>query len=415
MAKFKYVARDREGNAASGVIEASDHDDVRRILRMNDLFLTHVKGAGSKTATHTAKKAEVPTQPSIFDAKPSLQDLVIAMRQLSTLIRSGMPMGETLEIVGAQSNKPRLQIALHEMQILVIEGQSLSTGMRKFPDIFTPLVLALTEAGEVAGTLDQTLEVAARQLEREATLRRKVKSATLYPKIVIAACVGTIAVMLTVVVPVFADVYHSFKSDLPAATLLLMSVSDFVLHWWWFVILMMVGLFYAFRYYGKTPAGRRRLDIIALKVPVLGPLFRKIAISRFVQTLSGAMAGGVPVLRSLGIAGQTANNTLIRDAVNQVALRVRDGSSIGIELGRTGEFPVMVSRMIEAGEAGGQIDKMLDEINTFYEQDIETATDRLTRIIEPMMTVVVGSIVLLVLLALYMPIFNLGKAFRGAK
>ncbi|HWD38211.1 MAG TPA: type II secretion system F family protein [Fimbriimonas sp.] len=413
MPKFRYEARDRAGNAAAGVIEADDHGEVRRILRLNDLYLIRLKNAGViGTAVTGQQAAPTPTKATVFDAKPNIQDLVIATRQLGTLIRAGMPMAETLEIVGSQSDKVRMQIAFREIQLLVMEGQSLSVGMRKFPDIFNPLVLSLVEAGEVAGTLEHTLEVAAKQLDREAALRRKVKSAMLYPKIVLAACVGTIALMLLLVVPVFATVYREFHSTLPGPTLLLMALSDLAVHWWWAVLLGCLAAAYAYQRYAKTPGGRRRLDIIGLKLPVFGPLFRKIAIARFVQTLSGAMSGGVPVLRSLGISGATAGNTVIRDAVTQVALRVRDGSSIGTELAKTGEFPMMVTRMISAGESGGQIDTMLDEINRFYEQDVETATERLTRIIEPLMTVMVGSIVLLVLLALYMPIFSLGKAIR---
>ena len=406
MPHFKYSARDQDGKTTSGSIIANDPRELRRILRMNDLFLTRYRGSALAS---DPKAVQEPTS-GIFAKKPSLEDMVIATRQLGTTVRSGLPILEALEIVGDQSEKPILRAAFRDIALDVSQGQFLSTGMRKYPKLFNRLVVSLVEAGEVGGTLDQTLEVAADQLDREDNLRRRVKAALLYPKLVILACIGTITAMLLIVVPVFANVYSGLHTELPGATRLLMEISGLAVHWWWLGVLIGGAFAYGFRKYRETKGGARRVDIIALRIPVLGPLLRKIAIARFVQTLSGALRGGVPVLRSLAISASTAGNSVIREAVENAARNVRDGAAIAPELDRSGEFPLLVTRMIRAGEATGNIDTMLDEINRFYERDVAYAVDKLTRMIEPLMTVLVGGIVLLVLLALYMPIFSLSKA-----
>lgn len=408
MATYKYAARDFHGKHIAGTIDARDESELRKTLRMNELFLISYSGEAD------GKKPSVDSQnPSIFDFKPSLQDLVIAMRQLGATVRAGLPLLSALDLVGTQTNKPSLRVAFQDIEQSVSEGKMLSASMRKHPKIFNALVVSLVEAGEVAGTLDQTLEIAATQLEREADLRRKVKAATLYPKLVVLACIGTIAVMLTMVVPAFGSVYKSLHADLPFATILLMKISDWFIRLWWIIALALVAVYYGVAQMRKTPEGSLYIDTALMKIPVLGPVLRKIAIARFVQTLAGALKGGVPVLQSLGIAGSTAGNMVIRNAVSESAKNVRDGSTISEELDRTGEFPIMVTRMVAAGEATGNLDNMLEEINRFYEQDVEYAVGSLTRLIEPIMTIVVGFIVLLVLLAMYMPVFSLGKAFQG--
>jgi type IV pilus assembly protein PilC len=285
--------------------------------------------------------------------------------------------------------------------------------MAKYPKVFNKLIVAFVESGEATGNLDGTLEAAAVQLNREDNLRRKVKAATTYPKIVVAACIGTIAMMLLFVVPVFAQVYKQLKSELPAPTKLLIFLSDVGLTYGWLLLFPIAAGVYGFRRYRDTPKGKRNLDTLSLKIPILGVVFRKIAIARFVQTLASALASGVPILQALTIASNTAGNAVIQDAVTEASNKIREGASIAIELEKTGEFPMMVTRMLAAGESSGNLDTMLEEVNRYYERDVEYAVENLTKMIEPAMTVLVGGIVLLILLALYMPVFSLGKAFLG--
>jgi type IV pilus assembly protein PilC len=231
---------------------------------------------------------------------------------------------------------------------------------------------------------------------------------------VVGAAVITVVIMLLAVVPTFATVYKDLKADLPWATKTLIGLSNVVVQWWYVVAIVSGIGFFAYKKYAATPGGRQRIDSLSLKFPILGPLFRKIAIARFTQSLAGATRAGVPVLKALQISANTSGNVIIRDAVLNVAVAVRDGSAIGTELTKTGHFPAMVTRMISAGEASGDLDSMLEEINRFYERDVAYAVEKLTKMIEPLMTGVVGGIVLMVLMALYMPIFSLGKAFQNS-
>ena len=411
MPKYKYVARDGAGKSTTGQVEAIDEQELRRVLRQNGLFLTQVKTRSEGVKAEAG--VDGPPPQGIFDSKPSLQDLVIATRQMSTMMRSGLPMMESLSLVGSQTTKPILRYVFKDLERSVSSGQALSTSMAKYPKVFSKLLVAFVESGEATGNLDGTLEAAAIQLDREDNLKRKVKAATTYPKIVVFACVGTIALMLLLVVPTFAQVYKSLKSELPLPTRMLIMISDIGLKYGWLLLIPIGAMVYAYRWYHDTPGGKRRLDIIALAIPGLGPVFRKIAIARFVQTLSSALSSGVPVLQALTIASNTAGNTVVQEAVSEASAKIREGASIAIELERTNEFPMMVTRMIAAGESSGNLDAMLDEVSRYYERDVEYAVEKLTRMIEPLMTVLVGSIVLLILLALYMPVFNLGKAFMG--
>ncbi len=406
MPKFRYVARDRAGKSSTGQLQAQDEADLRNVLRANGLFLTQIKGStGHEDGTGAGSQ-------DLFAKKPSLQDLVIATRQLATMMHAGMPMMETLNLVGSQMTKPVLKNAFRDLELSVSSGESLSVAMTRYPKVFSKLIIAFVESGEATGNLAETLEAAAIQLDREDNLKRKVKAATTYPKIVVAACVGTIAVMIVVVVPVFSQVYRQLGSGLPGPTQLLITVSDFTIHWGWLILILGGAGSYFFKRFSETENGRRKLDILALKIPVLGVVFRKIAIARFVQTLAGALRSGVPVLQALYISGNMAGNTVIQDAVVEATVKIREGSPIAGELEKTGEFPMMVTRMLSAGESSGSLDTMLDEVNRFYDRDVEYSVDKLTRMIEPMMTMLVGGIVLVILLALYMPVFNLGKALN---
>ncbi len=408
MPKYRYVARDRAGKSSTGQLQAHDEADLRNVLRANGLFLTQIKAASGEEGSGTSAGQMV-----LFAKKPTLQDMVIATRQLATMMHAGMPMMETINLVGSQMTKPVLKSAFHDLELAVSGGESLSAAMSRFPKIFSKLIVAFVESGEATGNMAESLEAAALQLDREDNLKRKVKAATTYPKIVIAACVGTIAVMIIVVVPVFSQVYRQLGSGLPGPTLLLIAISDLSIRFGWLILLLGGIGAYFFRRYSETDSGRRRLDTISLKLPVLGLTFRKIAIARFVQTLSGALRSGVPVLQALQISGNMAGNTVIRDAVETATVKIREGSPIATELEKTGEFPMMVTRMLAAGENSGSLDTMLDEVNRFYDRDVEYSVDKLTRMIEPMMTMLVGGIVLVILLALYMPVFNLGKALHG--
>ncbi len=405
MPTFQYVARDRAGHAISGVIDAKDLPEARQTLRNKELFLTQV-------CEEANRGWKLNWGGIVRKRKVKLRDMVVASRQLATLIKAGISLVECLHSVASQTQNPILVKALDEVRLDLLTGSTLTQALRKHPKVFSETYIALAQAGETGGILEDTLELAADQFDKEASLRAKVKSAFVYPTIVMVAAVLVVIFMLVFIVPVFANVYSQFHAQLPAVTLALVALSFVILHYWWLVGLGAVGLFLLLRRYIATPIGRKQYDRLKLRIPLLGELNRKIAVSRFTQTFGGAVKAGVPILRGLSISAQTCGNVIVSEAVMKVAGFVQEGATLSGPLEQSGEFPALVTRMIAAGENSGNLDAMLEEITHFYHRDIEYTVENLTKLMEPAMTIVVGGIVLFILLALYMPIFNLGNVIR---
>lgn len=399
MPSYHYTARDRGGQQTSGVIAAKDAVEVRELLRNKELFVTGVRQQseefeGKRTQRRRGKRVK-------------LGDVVVMSRQLATLVRAGLSIVECLNAVATQTENKSLAEAVKRVRMDVLSGSTLTDAMKQHPHIFNELYVSLVQAGETGGVLEQTLEVAASQFDKEAELRDKVKAAFVYPAVVAVASVLVVIFMLVFIVPVFAKVYTQFHATLPPVTRLLVTLSDVVCHFWWIVLPCCYMVYRLLRAYVCTPGGRKRFDRLKLKVPLMGKLMRKIAIARFTETLAGAIKAGVPILRALATSGQTSGNVIIMEAVNTVSAAVKEGATLSAPLEQTREFPPMVTRMVAAGEQSGNLDSMLEEITRFYNRDIEYTVGQLTRVMEPAMTVVVGGIVLFVLLALYMPVFNL--------
>ena len=405
MPNYQYKARDLSGNMTSGVVHAESEAALRAVLRDSRLYLVQFK-----------KSAETQTGPATTSfgrsKKVKLGDLVTMSRQLATLVRAGLPIIETLATLRSQVENPTLVSALADIQSDVMAGSTLSESFARHPKIFTPLCVALVAAGEAGGLLDKTLDIMADQLDKENLIQQKVKGAMVYPKLVVAACFGVIAFMLVFIVPVFGKVYQQFHSELPAITQLLVIMSDFVTHYWWMAIIIGLGISKALAGVRATPAGTRFFDTLSLKAPVIGPIMRKIAIGRFAQTFAGSTRSGIPILNALAICADTSGNVIIHGAIMRVASQVSEGASLAPSLEASGQFPPLVTRMIAAGEKSGNMDEMLDEIATFYGRDVDFAVEKMTKLIEPLMTIVVGGIVLFVLMALYMPVFNLSQVIK---
>jgi type IV pilus assembly protein PilC len=403
MPTFKFVARDALGKVMNGSREARDLVELRRLLRTEELYLTKARQTSREDGPGGKSMLVAPVRP---------RDVVIAVRQMSTLVRAGVPLAEGLSALQLQIDKPGLKRALQDVQEGVVAGRTLNESMRDHPKVFNHLTVSLVEAGEGTGTLDKALEVAAAHLDREQDMRSRVKAGMVYPKIVVFAAAGTVALMLVLVVPTFKTIYTQFHAKLPGTTLALIAMSDFVMHLWWLLIAIIIGAVITIKEFKKTPRGARFFDAIMLKVPIVGPVLRKVAVARFTQTLAAGFRGGVPILGALTLAATTAGNAIVSEAAMAIVPKVRDGQPIASELERTNQFPPLVIQMIRSGEASGNLDLMLEEINRYYEEDIKYAIDKMTKMIEPIMTIVVGAIVLFVLLALYMPVFNLGNAIN---
>ncbi len=397
MAIFSYVARDREGNKRLGTIEAKDVGEARETVRTRELYVVTIQ-----------RKAESSGSFALFKRKKiKIGDLVVMSRQLATLFRAGISLLDCLHAVSRQCENPLLGQALDSVRLSVMEGNTLTDALRMHPAVFNSKFIALAQAGETGGVLDQTLEVAADQFDREADLQEKIKAAAVYPTIVLCAAFGVVVFMLVFIVPVFATVYAQFNAKLPPLTLLLITLSNILLSYWWIVIAVCFATFKGAKKFVKTSRGMHILHRIQLKLPLLGKLNRKVAVARFTETFGGAVKAGIPILQALSVSGQTTGNIIIQDAIDRASLQVEDGKQLASALEQTKEFPPLVVYMIAAGEQSGNLDIMLEEVARFFSRDIEYAVGRLTRSMEPLMTILIGVIVLFILLALYMPVFNL--------
>ena len=407
MPTFLYKARDRNGNAVQGQLLSSDLDTVRQVLRERNLFLTSATPQREETLENAAKAKNQ-------GKRVKINDMVVMSRQLASLVRAGIPINDALYTVALQSESLYLREIIQQVRRDILSGNSLTEAVAKHPKVFPELYVALIRAGEAGGVLDETLETAAQQFDNEAELREKVRTAFTYPIIVVITAIGVVAFLIAFVIPKFKLFYDGFNAQLPAVTLLLLSISDLVRNGWadLFLLVALIVTILGLRRYIKTPKGRRHYDLLKLKMPLFGKLNRKIAIARLTRTLSAMVRAGVPSLQSLMIAARVSNNVIISDAMTRVAEFVQQGSRLWMPMEQTGQFPPLVTRMIAAGEESGNLDEMLLELTRFYDRDIEYTVQKLTRMLEPILTVVIGSIVLFVLLALYMPIFNLTNVVR---
>ncbi len=401
MPSFQYLARDRAGKQVRGTLAGADERAVREQLRRKDLFVTTItEQKQAASAGGGARK------------KVSLPDMVVMSRQLATLVRAGLPLIDSLHTLAGQTTNVTLKQALVDIRTDVLAGSTFSDALGKHPKIFSELYQSLARAGEVAGALDETLHVAAEQLDKEQELKEKVKAAFVYPMAVVITAVGVVFFLLTFVVPVFAGVYEQFHAKLPAPTLLLVSASKIIRGYWWMVVIGTYVSIKVLKKWQQTDKGRYTCDKIKLRMPLLGPLNRKIAISRLTRTFSAMVSAGVPILSGLQTSARVTGNSIFMEVINDAVQKVNEGVRLSVPLEQSGQFPSMVTRMISAGEESGNMDEMLRQVTTFYDRDIEYAVQRLTRMLEPLLTVVLGIIVGFVLLALYMPIFNLSKVIH---
>jgi type IV pilus assembly protein PilC len=398
---FQYKVRDREGNVASGTLIADSESLVLTRLREQGFTPLEVKKqsprGGGLNIQLTAKKIK-------------LKELSVFSRQFATMVNSGLPILRALAILAEQNENSEFKRVLTASRMDVEQGASLSAAFAKHPKPFNDLYISMVRSGETGGSLDDVLLRLADMIEREVALRSKIKSAMTYPVAVVALVVLIMSAMLLFVVPQFKTIYSGLGFPLPLPTRALLAMSEAFTSYWYVVL---GGTFLArflFRRWKKTDAGRARVDAIKLKVPVFGPLFRRVALSRFSSTLSMMLRSGVPILQALDIVADTVNNKVLSTAVKDVQDSVREGESIAKPLSAHDIFPHMVVQMIAVGEETGQVDTMLEKVSTFYNQEVEASVDALTSLIEPLLIAVIGACVGAAVVALYMPMFNIINA-----
>lgn len=396
---YEYTVRNKSGKIVKGRIEAPNQAAVASRLRaMNvaPLSIAEVSTSGLNREIN------------LFGGKKvALKDLSIMARQMATMINSGLSLLRALSILAEQTENPALAKVLFQVRADVEAGVSLSAALGRHPQIFPPLMINMIKAGEIGGFLDHVLISVAENYESEVKLRAKIKSAMTYPVVVFCFAILAVVGMLLFIVPIFVGMFESLGGELPLPTQVLVTMSDIMK---WLAPVVLVALIPSmtwWRRHKNDEAVRRRIDPIKLKMPIFGNLMRKVAISRFTRNFGTMIHAGVPILQALDIVGETSGNMVIENAAKAVRESVRSGQSLAGPLNEHPVFPPMVVQMITVGEDTGALDEMLHKIASFYDQEVETTTEQLTSLIEPLMIAVLGTIVGGMIIALYMPIFSI--------
>ncbi|WP_155299484.1 type II secretion system F family protein [Deinococcus kurensis] len=400
MPVFEYRVRDRSGKVLKSQMEAETANQVRDTLRSKGLMIVEIK------APKTGLNADVKI-PFLDNRPPSLKQVAIFSKQLATLINAGVPLVQSLAILQKQIEHKGFQGVVKEMRSDIEAGTPLSDAIAKHPKIFNRLYLNLVRAGETSGTLDSVLERIAAFQEKELALRGKIKSALTYPVVVLVFAILITYFLLTTIVPQFAGILAQLNAPLPFITRMLMAVSSFLQHQILFLVAIIAAVAFGYRAYYRTPKGRVVIDDIKLRVPILGNLIQKSAISSFARTFGLLISSGVNIIESLEITKGTANNAIVEDSIDNAKNVVMVGEQMSSSLASSKVFPPMVVSMISIGEETGSLDDMLVKVGDFYDREVDEAVDSMTAAIEPMMIVFLGVIVGMIVAGMFLPMFSI--------
>ncbi|MGE5280364.1 MAG: type II secretion system F family protein [Deltaproteobacteria bacterium] len=392
MPLFGYVAKDSQGLKISGVIEASEQHEAISVLHKKGLIVISVREEKVQKVREKGVK---------------LDDLVIFSRQLATMVESGITLVQALHILSEQAENKTLSGVTLNIRENIEGGSSLHEAMGRHPKIFSNLYVNMVKAGETSGLLDEILDRLASYLEKSAALQRKVKSSLVYPAVVITMAILITLVLLIKVVPTFEGIFATLGGTLPLPTQILIGISNALRHFFLYIVIAFVVVVFLLKRFVDTPRGRRWFDYRTLKLPIFGPLMRKVVVAKFSRTLATLVKSGVPILNALDIVGKTAGNVVVEEAVNNARDSIREGEPIADPLAKSGVFPPMVVRMISVGEQTGQLEKMLNKIADFYDEQVDAAVSGLTSMIEPLVIGFLGIIIGGIVIALFMPIFKI--------
>jgi type IV pilus assembly protein PilC len=408
MPTYVFKGRNRLNEIVVGERVADNREALRQILRREQVTLTSVKEKGREIGI-----------PKIGSRKKvKSKDLSIFTRQFSVMIDAGLPLVQCLEILAQQQDNKYFQQILLQVRQDVEEGSTLAAAMARHPRVFDQLYANMVEAGETGGILDLILQRLSTFIEKLVKLKRDIVSAMIYPSAVILMAIGAVAVIMIVVIPQFQNIFLGLLGpgeQLPLPTRIVVGISNFLAGWGGLVILAsLIAIAVTIKFYYRTPGGRRNIDYVLLKVPILGDIFRKISVARFSRTLSTLLSSGVPILQSLDITAKTSGNVIIEAAITKVRMGVERGESFVEPLKATEVFPHMVAQMIGIGEQTGALDAMLGKIADFYEAEVDSAIANLLTLMEPLLIGFLGVTIGSIVIAMYLPLFTLiGKLSQG--
>ncbi|MCI0484620.1 MAG: type II secretion system F family protein [candidate division NC10 bacterium] len=397
MAVFTYSGRTRTGQTINGEMEAASREAVVAQLRRQQVMATAV----------TPKAREIDIKVPGLGAKVGDKDLAVVTRQLATMIDAGLPLVQCLEILSQQQEKKVFKKVLHDIRSAVEGGATFSAALKQHPKIFSTLYTNMVEAGEAGGILDTILNRLAAYIEKAMALKKRVKTAMFYPSTIVTVAVVVVIFLLMYVIPTFEQLFEGFGATLPLPTVIVLEASRIVRAYLFFMLAALVAAIVGFRFYYRTPGGKRTIDGLVLKLPIFGPLVRKVAVAKFTRTLGTLVSSGVAILEGLDITARTAGNKVVEDAVLKARTTIAQGKTIAEPLQASGVFPPMVVQMIAVGEQTGALDRMLNKIADFYDEEVDIAVAGLTSLLEPLLVIFLGVIIGGVVIAMYLPIFKL--------
>ena len=400
MPQFVYNAVDPSGRTLRGVMEADDERLVLAWLHEQHYHVLSVQPKRRGLSLAALKDLN-------RSKKVKLLELVMFSRQFATMIDAGIPILKSLDALETQTKNPTLREVIGAVRQDVKGGMSLADALSKHPQVFSKLYVNMVRAAEVGGILDQILDRLAQFLEKELEIRQKIKSAMMYPVLVLIFSMVMVLALFTFVLPRFKEIFASMNVKMPPATQLLFNLSDYAVAYWYIPPALLVGAFVFIKQYGKNPKGRYRIDLVKLRLPIIGDLVLKMSISRFARTFGVLIASGVSMMRSLEIVAETAGNSVLATAIDNARNGVREGQKLSTPLGASGLFPTMVTHMIDVGEETGRLSDMLVKVSDFYEKEVDATVKGLTSMIEPMLIIFLGVVVGFIAISVMTPIFTL--------
>jgi type IV pilus assembly protein PilC len=395
---YKYSARDSKGRIAKGELEAADIAALKNKLRNQGLWLI---------SQNSSQQSLLPFLEGFFDKKIGLKDMVVFSRQFSAMIEAGIAILRVLTVLIQQTENPKLKAILQEIKRDIEQGVPLSESMQKFPEAFDSLYVSMVKAGELGGVLDVVLNRVAGFLESRSKLSNKVRTALTYPASLLVISLLVVWFMLTFILPKFSAIFTSTGGELPAFTQLLINISNVLRSPFILVIVAFIWFTVSYaRSYYQSEEGRLKIDTFSLKIPIFGPILKKVAIARFSRTFGTLIESGVPITTALDVTRSSINNALLESVLIKVKKDIEEGSPISNQLQKSEVFPPMVTQMVAIGEEAGELENMLNKIADFYDDEVDSSVESLTALMEPVFIVVIGAIVGAIVVAMYLPIFN---------
>lgn len=406
MNEYIYTAKDQEGNIVKANVEAANKSDAAKLLADKNLFPIELRlpsEAGLK----------VRLERYLQDVRPvRSKDKVIFTRQMATLIRAGLPLAKTLDILVNQIDNKKLKEIVQDINNSVQGGSSLAQAMSQYPKVFDTIYISMVEAGEMGGNLDETMLRLATQEEKSQEIRSKVRSALTYPAVVLVVLIGVSILMITMVIPQVANMYTELGEPLPLSTRILQGISDFMIHYWYLLLLFLIGIVFGIRAYLHTDSGTAKMDRFKLSIPGVKLIVKKVYMARFTRTMSSLINSGVSVLQALEITSRAINNVHIEEAIQQVKERVKSGDPISKPITNNPMFLPLVGQMIQVGEQTGSVGDSMDQVATYFEAEVDEAMENISTLIEPATMVILGLLVAFLIGAVLLPIYGLVSNIR---